>query len=101
MSWAFYESVKKKLLGRSRFYRRVLREVSRINEVAARQTDLLQSSAAICRHNTGGLALMFMLQEWLKEITGFAAASYSPALRGINCGLIMRAYHHERGDDSR
>ncbi len=52
----------------------------------------------------GNLALMYQLQEWLKEISGFAAVSLQPAagahgeLTGV---LIMRAYHRERGDSKR
>ncbi|MEZ0395323.1 MAG: aminomethyl-transferring glycine dehydrogenase subunit GcvPB [Anaerolineales bacterium] len=52
----------------------------------------------------GNLALMFTLQEWLKEISGFAAVSLQPAagahgeLTGV---LMMRAYHRARGDTKR
>jgi glycine dehydrogenase subunit 2 len=52
----------------------------------------------------GNLALMYMLQEWLKEIGGFAGISLQPAagahgeLTGI---LIIRAYHQSRGDTRR
>ncbi len=52
----------------------------------------------------GSLALMYEMQEWLKEITGFAAISLQPAagahgeLTGV---LIMRAYHQARGDTER
>ncbi len=52
----------------------------------------------------GNLALMYTLQEWLKEITGFAALTLQPAagahgeLTGV---LIMRAYHKDRGDVKR
>ena len=52
----------------------------------------------------GNLALMYQLQEWLKEFSGFAAVSLQPAagahgeLTGV---LIMRAYHRERGDNKR
>ena len=52
----------------------------------------------------GNLALMYALQEWLKEIGGFAGVSLQPAagahgeLTGI---LIIRAYHLSRGDDHR
>ncbi|HEX7619693.1 MAG TPA: aminomethyl-transferring glycine dehydrogenase subunit GcvPB [Anaerolineales bacterium] len=52
----------------------------------------------------GNLALMFTLQEWLKEISGFAALTLQPAagahgeLTGV---LIMRAYHKDRGDIKR
>lgn len=52
----------------------------------------------------GSLALMYTLQEWLKEIAGFAAVSLQPAagahgeLTGV---LMMRAYHRARGDEKR
>jgi glycine dehydrogenase subunit 2 len=52
----------------------------------------------------GNLALMFELQEWLKEIGGFAGVSLQPAagahgeLTGL---LIIRAYHRDRGDTKR
>jgi len=52
----------------------------------------------------GNLALMFTLQEWLKEISGFAAVTLQPAagahgeLTGV---LIMRAYHKARRDAKR
>jgi glycine dehydrogenase subunit 2 len=52
----------------------------------------------------GSLILMFQLQEWLKEIGGFAGVSLQPAagahgeLTGL---LIIRAYHLDRGDSHR
>jgi glycine dehydrogenase subunit 2 len=52
----------------------------------------------------GNLALMYQLQEWLKEIGGFAGVSLQPAagaqgeLTGV---LMMRAYHLSRGDARR
>ena len=52
----------------------------------------------------GNLVLMYTLQEWLKEISGFAAVTLQPAagahgeLTGV---LIMRAYHKDRGDTKR
>ncbi|MBM3145759.1 MAG: glycine dehydrogenase subunit 2 [Chloroflexi bacterium] len=52
----------------------------------------------------GAIGLMFELQEWLKEISGFAGITLQPAagahgeLTGV---LIMRAYHRARGDDRR
>ena len=52
----------------------------------------------------GNLALMYTLQEWLKEISGFAAITLQPAAgaHGEFTGvLIMRAYHKSRGDDKR
>jgi len=52
----------------------------------------------------GNLFLMYTLQEWLKEISGFPAITLQPAagahgeLTGV---LIMRAYHKDRGDAKR
>lgn len=52
----------------------------------------------------GALGLMYQLQEWLKEIGGFAGVSLQPAagahgeLTGV---LIIRAYHRSRGDAKR
>jgi glycine cleavage system P protein (glycine dehydrogenase) subunit 2 len=52
----------------------------------------------------GCLALMYDLQEWLKEIAGFAGITLQPAagaqgeLTGV---LIIRAYHASRGDNQR
>ena len=52
----------------------------------------------------GNLALMYTLQEWLKEISGFDAITLQPAAgaHGEFTGvLIMRAYHKSRGDAKR
>ncbi|MFO7624712.1 MAG: aminomethyl-transferring glycine dehydrogenase subunit GcvPB [Anaerolineales bacterium] len=52
----------------------------------------------------GCLLIMYELQEYLKEIGGFAGLTLQPAagaqgeLTGV---LIIRAYHHARGDDQR
>jgi glycine dehydrogenase subunit 2 len=52
----------------------------------------------------GNLALMYELQEWLKEISGFSGISLQPAagahgeLVGV---LVMRAYHLSRDDTKR
>jgi len=52
----------------------------------------------------GALALMYFLQEFLKEIGGFAAVSLQPAagahgeLTGV---LMMRAYQEDRGEGHR
>jgi glycine dehydrogenase subunit 2 len=52
----------------------------------------------------GNLLLMYELQEWLKEIGGFAGVSLQPAagaqgeLTGV---LIIRAYHEWRGETQR
>ncbi len=52
----------------------------------------------------GNLRLMYELQEYLKEIGGFAEVSLQPAAgaHGEFTGiLMMRAYHEERGDTRR
>lgn len=52
----------------------------------------------------GNLALMYELQEWLKEISGFKGVSLQPAAgaQGELVGvLIIRAYHRSRGDFKR
>jgi glycine dehydrogenase subunit 2 len=52
----------------------------------------------------GSLAIMYSLQEMLKEIAGFSGVSLQPAagahgeLTGV---LIIRAYHRSRGDEKR
>jgi glycine dehydrogenase subunit 2 len=52
----------------------------------------------------GCLALMYEVQEWLKEIGGFAGVTLQPAagaqgeLTGV---MIIRAYHADRGDHKR
>jgi glycine dehydrogenase subunit 2 len=49
----------------------------------------------------GNLALMFELQQWLREIGGFAGVSLQPCAgaQGEFAGLLMmRAWHRERGD---
>ncbi len=52
----------------------------------------------------GNLRLMYEMQEWLKEIGGFAAVSLQPAAGAqgeLTALLMMRAYHAERGDTKR
>src|SRR5258708_32036961 len=52
----------------------------------------------------GNLVLMYQLQEWLKEISGFKAVTLQPAAgaQGEFTGvLMMRAYHKARGDHKR
>jgi glycine dehydrogenase subunit 2 len=52
----------------------------------------------------GNMALLYTMQEWLKEISGFEAVTLQPAagahgeLTGV---LIMRAYHQSRNDTKR
>ncbi len=77
----------------------------RINEDMARLagfagTHPLQDEETI----QANLYLMFMLQEWLKEIGGFAGVSLQPAAgaHGEFAGiLMMRAYHLDRGETQR
>ena len=52
----------------------------------------------------GNLFLMYYLQEFLKEISGFSAVSLQPAAgaHGELTGVLMiRAYHESRGDHKR
>ncbi len=52
----------------------------------------------------GSLALMYQLQEWLKEIGGFAGVTLQPAAgaQGEFTGVLMiRAYHLSRGEAGR
>ena len=52
----------------------------------------------------GNLALMYEMQEWLKEISGFAGVTLQPAAgaHGEFTGvLMMAAYHKLRGDAKR
>ncbi len=77
----------------------------KINEETARLTGFawthpLQPVETI----QGNLALMYELQEYLKEIGGFAAVSLQPAAgaQGEFTGvMIIRAYHKSRGDAKR
>jgi len=77
----------------------------RINEVTSRlpgfvNTHPLQSLETV----QGNLALMFQLQEWLKEITGFSSVSLQPAAGAQGefvGGLIVRAYHQHKGNNDR
>jgi glycine dehydrogenase subunit 2 len=77
----------------------------KINEEIARlpafaDTHPLQEAETV----QGNLALMFELQQWLAEIGGFAAVSLQPSAgaHGEFTGLLMmRAYHHARGEPER
>ncbi|MDW8326358.1 MAG: aminomethyl-transferring glycine dehydrogenase subunit GcvPB [Anaerolineales bacterium] len=77
----------------------------RVNEDAARLPGFAASHPMQPQDSVqGNLALMYQLQEWLKEIGGFAGVSLQPAagaqgeLTGV---LMMRAYHLDRGDTKR
>jgi glycine dehydrogenase subunit 2 len=77
----------------------------RINEVTARLPGFTFSHPFQPVETVqGNLFLMFQLQEWLKEITGFNAISLQPAAGAqgefVGC-LIIRAYHQERKDSKR
>ncbi len=77
----------------------------KVNEEAARLpgfalTHPLQPVESV----QGNLALMFRVQEWLREIGGFDAVSLQPAAgaHGELTGILMiRAYHTNKGDADR
>lgn len=77
----------------------------KINEACARfagfaQAHPLQSEETV----QGNLALMFDLQEWLKEIGGFTAVSLQPtagAQGELTALLMMQAYFRDRGETKR
>ncbi len=77
----------------------------KVNEVAARlpgfaRTHPYQDHCSV----QGNLELMYHLQEYLKEISGFAAVTLQPAAgaQGEFTGiLVMMAYHQSRGDAQR
>ncbi len=74
----------------------------RINEVTARMSGFLKEHPLQPIETAqGSLVIMYLLQETLKEITGFDAITLQPAAgaHGELVGsLIMRAYHRSRGD---
>lgn len=77
----------------------------RLNEAMARlpgfgEAHPLQDESTV----QGSLQLMYELQQWLSEISGFTLASLQPAAgaQGEFTGILMaRAYHHDRGDTNR
>ena len=77
----------------------------KINEVTSRLpgfalTHPLQPEDTV----QGNLYLMYTLQEWLKEIAGFAGVSLQPAAgaHGELTGVLMiQKYHADRGDTQR
>ncbi len=77
----------------------------KINEVAARLPGIanvhpLQPEVTV----QGNMALMYELQQWLLEISGFSGITLQPAAgaHGEYVGiLIIRAYHLSRGDKQR
>ena len=74
----------------------------RINEVTARMPGFLKVHPLQPIETVqGSLVVMYLLQETLKEITGFSAVTLQPAAgaHGELVGsLIMRTYHRSRGD---
>ena len=74
----------------------------KINEVTSRlpgfaDTHPLQPLDTV----QGNLYLMYTLQEWLKEISGFAGVTLMPAAGGhgeLTGMLIIQKYHKDRGD---
>lgn len=77
----------------------------RINEVTSRLPGFLFSHPLQDIQTVqGNLFLMYQLQEWLKEISGFAAVTLQPAAGAqgelVGC-LIIRAYHRVRNDEKR
>ncbi|MCB1949931.1 aminomethyl-transferring glycine dehydrogenase subunit GcvPB [Nitrosomonas sp.] len=77
----------------------------KINEACARLAGFSQSHPLQPIDTVqGNLALMFELQEWLKEIGGFAAVSLQPtagAQGELTALLMMRAYFRDRGETGR
>jgi glycine dehydrogenase subunit 2 len=77
----------------------------RINEVTARLPGFLNSHPLQPLETIqGNLAVMHLLQEWLKELTGFHSVSLQPAAGAhgeLVGGLIIRAYHKHRKDNKR
>jgi glycine dehydrogenase subunit 2 len=77
----------------------------KVDEDAAKMPGFLQTHPyqAACTVQ-GNLFLMYQLQEFLKEITGFGGVSLQPAAgaQGELAGVLMiRAYHESRADHKR
>ncbi len=74
----------------------------RVNEAAARLHGFLNTHPRQPIETVqGNLALMYHLQEWLKEISGFSSVSLQPAAgaQGEFVGVsIIRAFHKNRKD---
>ncbi len=77
----------------------------RINEETARMAGFAFSHPMQPIETTqGNLAMMYQLQEWLKEIAGFKGVTLQPAAgaHGEFVGvMIIRAYHRDRKDAKR
>jgi len=74
----------------------------KVNEDAARLAGFTEVHPNLPDEQVqGSLLLMYALQQYLAAITGFDAVSLQPAAgaQGELCGVLMiRAYHHSRGD---
>lgn len=77
----------------------------KVNEVAASVPGFTKTHPYQPAYSVqGNMRLMWALQEFLREIGGFAAVSLQPAAgaQGEFTGIqMMRAYHNERGDRGR
>ncbi|MEL7432491.1 MAG: aminomethyl-transferring glycine dehydrogenase subunit GcvPB [Chloroflexota bacterium] len=77
----------------------------RINEDMARLSGFANLHPEVDDESAqGALALMYTLQNWLAEISGFEAVSLAPAAgaQGEFAGILMiRKYHVSRGDTQR
>jgi glycine dehydrogenase subunit 2 len=77
----------------------------KVNEEAARLSGFASSHPLQPIETVqGNLALMYQLQNWLNEISGFSAVSLQPSAgaQGEFTGvMIIRAYHKSRGDGKR
>ena len=77
----------------------------RINEVTSRLNGFARAHPLQPIETVqGSLVVMYLLQETLKEISGFEAVTLQPAAGAhgeLTGTLIMRAYHKSRGDDKR
>ena len=77
----------------------------KVSEEAARLPGFVHTHPYQAPHTVqGNLFLMYYLQEFLKEISGFSAVSLQPAAgaHGELTGVLMiRAYHESRGDHKR
>lgn len=77
----------------------------KINEVCARLEGFAQAHPLQPEETVqGSLEVMFNLQEWLKEIGGFAEVSLQPtagAQGELTALLMMRGYFRDRGETAR
>jgi glycine dehydrogenase subunit 2 len=77
----------------------------RLNESLARLSGFAESHPLQdVEQVQGNLRLMHRLQEWLREIGGFAGLSLQPAAGAqgeLTALLMMRAYHADRGETGR